>query len=660
MTKESNPLHFINTYRVSVLHSFPISSSRCSYVLTHLAPIIVLLLSLTAASPSLRDPMSPLGNVRRLNPVCPDNSWVPSASHDRCFKVLEFEDHLLDATPTSDRPHDSSVANTWRAHGDGRTSIGSWADGMRMCVEQGGVLATLHSEQEDRIAHMLSDHIRGSCWIGLRRYLLRRPERGWIWVDQSSSLTDADFMSWGSKLKTGWKLIPPEDKCGEIHNDGWGELPCWGTHSKLHCAVCATESVSLIENLPPQSYLSGFNLSSLWHSPRPVDEVPTPTIPPNTYFPPDRNQGFWTRGSQPTRDQATLAVDSGSDLYWVETESDVRDGFFFDAVAEPSRPPPPQGHRMDTLIPSQEERAFPSSPSSVHTLLSSGTLHVVPQQSDVKQVQSDVSVWAPPSSPLALKEHTATEEAKPLAPMSHVSPATPSNQSSEHNAVLLEVRNEDNKEDVVTAEANPTDDTRIVINSLRGGNSSEGFIDPSLTGQGSQAPEYLWDWISASPYENVPPSPQEEITQEPTPTAVPSVEVAVRQVERQKDEMPLNATEEYWGLNDVREGEYVVSRAELRHVVQLRHWLPVVIAAALTLLGLLLCCAIIGLCCYRKSCCRGKRAIPSKQGTDAGPGMPTRDSETPNASGYAENEEGEVEEREGTSSESIGGATPFL
>eukprot|EP00922_Rhytidocystis_sp_ex-Travisia-forbesii_P060001 GHVS01088939.1.p1 GENE.GHVS01088939.1~~GHVS01088939.1.p1 ORF type:complete len:692 (+),score=90.54 GHVS01088939.1:138-2213(+) len=664
----------------SVLPSVLLHSARCSYRRGFPLLVALALLSCCSAAASVLTQLP--DNSRRLNPACPDKTWVPSASHDRCFKVLEFEDRLAQTATTTGGPEEVGKPSRFPLGGDSRrNSMNSWVEGMRMCVEQGAVLATLHSEQEDRVAHMLSDHIQGSCWIGLRRYLLKRPERGWIWIDKSSSLKDDEYMSWSGKMKNAWKLIPPEDKCGEIDNDGWGESPCWGKHSKLRCAVCATLPLSSLQDLPHQSYLSAFNPSSLWRSPSSGGEVPPVKITPLVSPTADHSPGFWTSVPEPS-----LVMEPGSDLYWVEPERDSQDAFV-DALA--GQPPTPQQTRVDAFFPAEKKRL--SSSSLVHILSAGDTLDVVSEQSDMKSVKQATS-YIPPASSLGLvvapplAEHSDTENLRtvPPPPVSHAAPAMSSEESIEQATVPLVSHNEDNEAAAPRIRMNlPTNATRISMNSLRGGSGSH-EIDASLIDPGSRAGEYLWEWVSASPYdEKVPPeltgmtglSPPARLSPaltrmtglEETATGLEvtatGLSPAVRPVQMEKQQIAIGVIGGVEGLTDSRERDYSVSRAELQHVAQFRHWLPVVIASALTLLGLLLCCAVLGLCCYRRACCCCGGTVHSKQGPATGPRLQTDSSEPPTTVGdrdESEADEEEESEHAGTSNETGGGDAPFL
>lgn len=243
--------------------------------------------------------------------VCPDDSWTSTNMHSRCYKTVFFEE-----TSTRFRLPPSSRSSTPSRR------EGSWIEGMQACLNQGGVLATIHDQEEDRLAHALTDNIASPCWLGLRRYLLKRPERGWIWVDSSNALDSKNFVSWGEKLKVLWRIVPPEEKCGQIDNDGWGQLPCWGLNAKLKCAVCATQSYRSLQNLSLQAYMRSFDLSNLWQHP------PSPTSSSNIRY------GSITEGSTASHTLAdesyrevsrwkplnleTVPVSSNKQLFWVD------------------------------------------------------------------------------------------------------------------------------------------------------------------------------------------------------------------------------------------------------------------------------------------------------------------------------------------------------
>eukprot|EP00922_Rhytidocystis_sp_ex-Travisia-forbesii_P033103 GHVS01049236.1.p1 GENE.GHVS01049236.1~~GHVS01049236.1.p1 ORF type:complete len:799 (+),score=80.59 GHVS01049236.1:361-2757(+) len=640
--------------------------------------LLFLLILVSARYPTSAFSYPPMPELvpRRLNPTCPDNSWVPSASHERCFKVFEFEDRVS-KTAGAASPHEEverivmdTTSELWQPQRSGssrRHAMGSWVEGMQMCVKQGGVLATLHTEQEDRIAHMLSDHIRGSCWIGLRRYLVKRPERGWIWVDSSSSLKDGDFMSWGGKLKALWNLVPPEEKCAEIDNDGWGELPCWGAHSKLHCAVCATEPVSRLENLPRQSYLKAFNPFNLWRPPSPSTEIPAPTYIPTFVDTSERVEGFWSSGPSPAP-----AMGSDSDLYWVQPESQISNSFFDHADEPPRRPP------LDTIpdvfIVSDDEAPPRSFQSLVHVLGTGRPIPVGPDKSDmklVKLVQSDVPALSLPTSPLPVpafpltsavatpQETTVIPPVSPLPMPPLVPPDLSAEVSFENISLPVELYDgvDERDPEPAIAEATTSDAMRISITSLRGG--AGGSQDAGVS-----TPEYPWDWINASPYGEQRPPPQGVATA----TAADGLPVRPHAVDTEEKAVEENSVEvEMEGsgvLSGNREGEYFVSRVDLQEAVQFRHWLPVVIAVALTLLGLLLCCAVVGLCCYRKACCCGGGALRQKEDADPRGEITTDNSETPTAGARSDisesDEERQSHEPEGTTSETNRGGTPFI
>eukprot|EP00921_Rhytidocystis_pertsovi_P018052 GHVQ01028380.1.p1 GENE.GHVQ01028380.1~~GHVQ01028380.1.p1 ORF type:complete len:1503 (+),score=255.80 GHVQ01028380.1:734-5242(+) len=178
---------------------------------------------------------------------CPDSSWVPAGDPGRCYKVVQFHD----VGEEKDR--------------------GTWMDGMKTCIDQGGVLGTIHDEYEDKVVHMITDNLEDPCWIGIRRYLLKRPERGWLWVDMSSRLTENNYLGWGEALGAVWKLVPPEEKCGEIDNDGWGARACWGVNARLKCAVCST--VDPNEKFQKDSLAGVYDLDMLVWKP-PVSLLP--------------------------------------------------------------------------------------------------------------------------------------------------------------------------------------------------------------------------------------------------------------------------------------------------------------------------------------------------------------------------------------------------
>lgn len=175
---------------------------------------------------------------------CPDTTWVANSAGTRCFKNFFFSEEM----------------NEGKA---------SWIDGMHMCSTHGAPLATIHNANEDALVKALTSSADSDCWIGLRKYKKLKPEKGWLWIDRETALSDSDYLNWGPVWQSLWKILPPDEKCGTYQVEsasGWGNRPCFLPGSKLTCFVCGTIDPFASDGAR-MAYANNFNTEGWWTPP---------------------------------------------------------------------------------------------------------------------------------------------------------------------------------------------------------------------------------------------------------------------------------------------------------------------------------------------------------------------------------------------------------
>lgn len=166
---------------------------------------------------------------------CPDG-WYETSG--RCFRVFDF----------------------------GENQKQSWESAMATCSAHGTPLATIHNHEEESLIQSLSARYKAECWTGLRKYKRFKPDKGWLWIDRDVALNDDDYLHWGTEWQSVWKILPPDEKCGTIKQDGWGNRPCWGPGSKLQCFVCGTLDPEASEQAK-KAFQNDFSTGNWWVPP---------------------------------------------------------------------------------------------------------------------------------------------------------------------------------------------------------------------------------------------------------------------------------------------------------------------------------------------------------------------------------------------------------
>eukprot|EP00922_Rhytidocystis_sp_ex-Travisia-forbesii_P021546 GHVS01031557.1.p1 GENE.GHVS01031557.1~~GHVS01031557.1.p1 ORF type:complete len:1234 (+),score=351.13 GHVS01031557.1:210-3911(+) len=506
---------------------------------------------------------------------CPDASWVPAG--DKCLKVHFFQE---------DEPI---------------RSRGTWMDGMDLCVSHGAMLATLHNSYHDQVAHKLTDSLAHPCWIGIRRYLLKRPDRGWVWVDRTEKISEeADsYLGWGAALRAIWKLVPPEEKCGEIAIDGWGARPCWGVTSRLRCSICST--LSAAEPPPPHESLAGKSrFENLW-KPALVPRLPGPLVledgsvwlegqeeamkqgDPSSFsqFRPSASSSLrdWSRFVAPPGSSSSVysvgedAVEfNNPNLFW-EVQDGAGDGGMYGLL---NGVPNGQGEQGEYLMEGfsmadeqeEEQKKVEENAKTIRRRRRRSKKMDTPDEAAAIQANTiegggeDVSGGSIPPPPVA-SASVRDDVVSPVAPV------------------------------VPPPMLYPPEATAIAIASLPGDNNSSldlpSSFDPSSSlpkhNSSSLPTESLpWSWISWGPLESPPPPPV---------VAVQDEEIKVVAVEPEEVVAVLTPPQ----LDDA--AKHRGSEIKLGWVQS--HWTPLVVGGCLLVVGLLLCCgACLGIRVHRR------------------------------------------------------------